>query len=56
MAHFFLGGLFPRPGPDGFPGFLLGQLGSFGVGVLGFEGFLVAFCSIGWWIAVETVC
>lgn len=31
---------FPRPGPDGFPGFLLGQLGfgfgaGFGAGVFG---------------------
>jgi len=27
LYHHFFGGLLPLPGPDGLPGFLLGQLG-----------------------------
>jgi hypothetical protein len=42
--YFFLGGLFSLPGPDGFPGCLLGQpglglgCGSFGAGFCGVLG------------------
>jgi hypothetical protein len=38
MTYLDLEGLLPRFGPDGFPGFLLGALGSFGGVLAGFGG------------------